>query len=272
MLLETGQVKSKNGVDDDLFKYLRDSLDEVCSQIAEEYGLYDFRSQPRKAFVLDTLMKYSCRGCIMKVLTNQRENSRADMLFVENHKLAVNLLVEELRRNLKKNNLKSNVEEEVDRIYGRPDIVVRTTATGIIIEVANALEVLVEVKTGASFTYAQIFRYFIEKPKAVLVLWRVTQRQIIVIDGRKIRGLLLMIMEAALNRGTAILNGEYKECNHNPVMSEPYTIEDAQGLVDDFLSALAETIPSVVETVLNIIRSRINYIDVSQQTVEDYSK
>ena len=79
-------------------------------------------------------------------------------------------------------------------------------------------------------------------------------------------------MEAALNRGVAILNGEYKECNHNPVMSEPYTIEDAQGLIDDFLSALAETIPSVVETVLDIIRSRINDIDVSQQTVEDYSK
>ena len=110
MLLGTGQVKSKIGVDDDLFEYLRYSLDEVCSQIAEKYGLYDFRGQPRKAFVLDTLMKYSCCGCIMKVLTNQRENSRADMLFAENHKLAVNLLVEELRRNLNKAKLKSNVE------------------------------------------------------------------------------------------------------------------------------------------------------------------
>jgi len=190
------------------------------------------------------------------------------MLFVQNHKLAVNLLVEELRRSLKKAGLKSNVEEEVKGVYGRPDIVVRATATGIIIEVAKTLEILVEVKTGAGFTYAQIFRYFIERPSAVLVLWRVTRRQIVVIDGEKIRGLLLMVMEAALNRGTAILNGEYKECKHNPVRNEPYIIEDAQGLVDDFLSALAETIPSIVETVLGIIRSRLEDTDASQQTVE----
>jgi len=50
MLLETGQVKSKIGVDDNLFEYLWYSLDEVCSQIAENiaskkagqpYGLHE---------------------------------------------------------------------------------------------------------------------------------------------------------------------------------------------------------------------------------------
>ena len=94
-----------------------------------------------------------------------------------------------------------------------------------------------------------------------------TKRQIIVIDGGKIRGLLLMVMEAALNRGTAILNGDYEECSHNPFRSKPYVIEDAQGLVDDFLSALAETVPRVVETVLGIIRSRLEDA-ASQQKLE----
>ena len=250
------------------FEYLRQALDEVCIELAEKFSLLTARGKPRKAFILDTLMKFSCYGCIMKVLTHQREDGRADMLFVQNHKLAVNLLVEELRRSLEKAGLEPNVEEEVKGVYGRPDIVVRTTATGIIIEVAKKLEILVEVKTGASFTYAQIFRYFIERPSAVLVLWRVTRRQIIVIDGEKIRGLLLIVMEAALNRGTAILNGEFKECDHNPVRNEPYIIEDAQDLVDDFLSALAETIPSIVETVLGIIRNRLGDIETSRQMVE----
>ena len=95
-----------------------------------------------------------------------------------------------------------------------------------------------------------------------------TRRQIIVIDGEKIRGLLLKVMETALNRGATILNGLYEECGHNPVRNEPYIIEDAQGLVDDFLSALTETIPSVVETVLDIIRSHLGDIETSQQTVE----
>jgi len=261
-------VKSEEEFDNGFFDYLRCAINDLCDEIAEKFDLYTSRGEPRRTFILDKLMKYSCYGCIMKVLTHQREDSRADMLFVQNHKLAVNLLVEELRRNLKKTGLEPNVEEEVKGVYGRPDIVVRTTATGIIIEVAKTLEILVEVKTGAGFTYAQIFRYFIERPNAVLVLWRVTRRQIIVIDGEKIRGLLLMVMETALNRGTAILNGEYKECKHNPVRNEPYIIEDAQGLVDDFLSALAETIPSVVETVLDIIRSHLGDIETSQQTVE----
>ena len=260
-------VKSEGEFDNEFFDYLRCAINELCDELAEKFGLYTSRGEPRRAFILDTLMKYSCYGCIMKVLTHQRKGDRADALYAQNHRLAVNLLVEELRRHLKKAGLKPNVEGEVKGLFGRPDIVVRATPTGIIIEVAKSLEIVIEVKTGAGFTYEQVFRYLIERPNAVLVLWRVTRRQIIVIDGGKIRGLLLMVMEAALNRGTAILNGDYEECSHNPVRNEPYVIEDAQCLVDDFLSALAETIPSVVETVLGIIRSRLEDA-ASQQKLE----
>jgi len=255
MLLETGQVKSKIGVDDDLFEYLRHSLDEVCCEIAEKYGLYDSHARPRKAFVLDTLMKYSCYGCINKVFTQQRKTDGIDKLFLQNHKLAVNLLVEQLRHRFKATGFKPKVEEEVRGEYGRVDIIVKPTSTGVIVEIGNTIEIIIEVKTGASFTYAQLFRYLLERPNAVLVLWRVTQRQIIVIDGGKIRGLLLMVMEAALNRGTVILNGEYEECSHNPVRNEPYVIEDAQAIVDDFLTAIVDTLPVIIESVLNAIRN-----------------
>ena len=267
MLEQKVRSKSEGELDDNFFDYLRYALDDLCCELAEKFNLYTYRGEPRRAFILDTLLSYSCRGCIIKVFTHQRKGDKADALYAQNHRLAVNLLVEELRSILKNEGLTYKVEEEAKGVYGRSDIVVQATATGIIIEVAKALEIVVEVKTGAGFTYTQIFRYLIERPNAVLVLWRVTKRQIIVIDGGKIRGLLLMVMEAALNRGIAILNGEYAECSHNPVRNEPYVIEDAQRLVDDFLSALAETIPSVVETVLGIIRSRLEDA-ASQQKLE----
>ena len=261
----TKEATQQTEANNEIFEYLRGYLDEVCSSIAEKYGLYDSHGRPRKAFVLDTLLKYSCYGCINKVFTQPRKTDSIDKLFLQNHKLAVNLLVEQLRHHLKAAGFK--VEEEVRGEYGRVDVIIKPTSTGVIVEIGNTIEIIIEVKTGASFTYAQLFRYILERPNAVLVLWRVTQRQIIVIDGGKIRGLLLMVMEAALNRGTAILNGDYEECSHNPVRNEPYVIEDAQRLVDDFLSALAETVPRVVETVLRIMRSRLEDA-TSQQKLE----
>ncbi|MHA1632016.1 MAG: hypothetical protein ACTSXC_04315, partial [Candidatus Freyarchaeota archaeon] len=202
-------------------------------------------------FILDTLMKYSCHGCIVKVLTQQRKDDKADRLFLENHRLAVGLLVESLRRHLRED---FKVMEEVEGEYGRLDIIVKPTSTGVILEIANMLEVIIEVKTGEGFTYAQIFRYLIEKPSSVLLVWRVTKRQVIKIDGERHRKLLLLAMEAALDRGTAVLKGEYDECIHTPVRTTPYLIEDAQAIVDDFLTAIVDTLPVIIESVLDVIR------------------
>lgn len=186
-------------------------------------------------------------------------------MFVQNHRLAVSLLVEALHRGFKHEDLNLKIEEEVNSVYGRLDVVVRITTTGILIEVANKFEVIIEVKTGKGFTYAQVFRYLMEKPSAILVLWKVTQRQIIVFEGSKLRRIILMIMEAALDRGNDILNDSYEECGHDPVRNKPYVLENAQGLADDFLSALSETISSVVGVVLGIIRNRLKVVEVPYQ-------
>ena len=238
-------------VEQNFFEYLRQALDEVCVELAEKFSLLTARGKPRKAFILDTLMKHSCHGCIVKVLTHQRRDDKADRLFLENHRLAVGLLVESLRRHLKED---FKVMEEVEGEYGRLDIIVKPTSTGVILEIANMLEVIIEVKTGESFTYAQIFRYLIEKPSAILLVWRVTKRQVIKIDGERHRKLLLLAMEAALDRGTAVLKGEHDECRHTPVRATPYVIEDAQAIVDDFLTAIVDTLPVIIESVLDVIR------------------
>ena len=248
----TKEATQQTEANNEIFEYLRGWLDEVCSSIAEKYGLYDSHGRPRKAFVLDTLLKYSCYGCINKVFTQPRKTDSIDKLFLQNHKLAVNLLVEQLRHHLKSAGFK--VEEEVRGEYGRVDVIVKPTSTGVIVEIGNTIEILIEVKTGASFTYAQLFRYLIERPNAVIVVWRVTQRQLFILNGRRLRGLLLMVMQAALNRGFAILNGEIEPCSHNPVNAKPYRIENAQEIVDEFLSSLTKTLPTVVDAVLNVIR------------------
>ncbi len=67
------------------------------------------------------------------------------------------------------------------------------------------------------------------------MLWRVTQRQSIVIRGGEVRSLLIMVMEAALNRAKDILNGEHEECNHNPVnVNDSSLIRDQKWRVGNF--------------------------------------
>ena len=248
-------------IEQNFFEYLRQTLDDVCVKLAEKFNLFTAQGKPRKAFILDTLIKYSCHGCIVKVFTQQRKDDRADRLFLENHRLAVGLLVESLRRHLRED---FKVEEEVKGEYGRPDIIVKPTRTGVILKIANMLEIIIEVKTGEGFTYSQLFRYLVEKPDAILFVWRVAKHQIIRIDGKRCRNLLLLVMEAALERGLTILEDEYGECDHTPVRNSPYVIEDAQAMVDDFLTAMVDTLPVIVESVLNAIRS---YLTVTENKV-----
>jgi len=100
MLAKAEETVLQTPSDDEIFEYLRGCLDEVCGEVPEKYGLYDSKGRPRRAFVLYTLIKYACRGCIVKVLTQLRRADSVDMLFVQNYRLAVNLLVEQLRSRL----------------------------------------------------------------------------------------------------------------------------------------------------------------------------
>ena len=240
-------------VGSDSLSCLLSSLDRLCIEIARKFNLYTSDGKPRKVFILDTLLRYSCRGCIVKVLSKQ-PRKRADALYIQNHNLAVSLLVEELYRKLRENGLSFVVKEEVKGSYGKPDVIVKVTTTGLILEVNGKIEVIVEVKSGESFSYAQIFRYLAEKPNAILTLWRVVKRQTLVFEGEKLHRLLLMVMRAALDRGNSILNGEYWECDHNPIVEEGKNHRNFQNFIDQFLSALTENTADTAEIIVNIIK------------------
>lgn len=251
MLTRSEEAVPQNPTDE--IEHLRDCLDEVCDEIAEKYGLYDSKGNPRRAFILNTLLKYGCRGCIVKVFTQLRKADNVDRLFLQNHMLATNLLFEQLYDRLAMGNLKCRVDLEVDGKYGRPDIVLKLTNTGLFIKIGE-IEIIAEVKTGAGFEYSQILRYLIERPHAIIMLWRVTQRQNIVIKGSEIHELLVLAMESALNRGRDVLRNRH-ECNHNLVHDQPRLINDAQVIVDNILPSLPKAIQSAVNTIFSIIES-----------------
>lgn len=53
--------------DDGFFDHGRCALDDVCLKLAEKFKLYASNGEPRRAFILGTLLNYSCRGCAVKV-------------------------------------------------------------------------------------------------------------------------------------------------------------------------------------------------------------
>jgi len=233
------------------FDLLKSWLDDICRRIATKFSLVTRNGAPRTAFVLDTLLKYSCRGCIKKVLENPSANGRADMLYIQNHELAVGLLVEGLRQTFEANGFSFKVGQEVNGAFGRLDVIVKPIKAGVLVE-AGSLEVVIEVKTGIGFSYGQLMRYLLERPKAIGIIWRILPNQILVLDPRKHRAILWLCAAAALRRGLDILNGKLEECEHNPLNGKNAEIDDAQKVLDSYFEALQKSLPRILQTVYEV--------------------
>jgi hypothetical protein len=237
------------GVESDLLSYLRSSLDEVCGKIAEKYGVYSVTGRARKTYVFDVLTRYTCPGCVVKSLTQMSVRPEVDAIFRENHDLAVSLLVQALR-NLSSGGLAVN--GEVDCGLGRLDVLVKRLNGGLLQVQASGHELIVEIKTNMGFGMKQALRYLVERPDATAIIWRVRKRQILVIDGRKHRWLLIAYIAAALQQGLTILNEDFTTCDHD-FTDKPFEVNDPQGFLDDFLTSLIDGLPKVVDAVMQLL-------------------
>jgi len=240
------------GVESDLLSYLRSNLDEVCGKIAEKYGVYTANGKARKAHVLDVLTRYTCPGCVVKALMQMRGRPEVDAIFRENHDLAVSLLIQALR-NLSNGGL--DVNGEVSCEFGKLDVLVKKLNGGLLQVQAGSHELIVEIKTNMSFGLKQALRYLIEKPDATAIIWRVRKRQILVIDGRKHRWLLIAYVAAALQQGLTILNEDFTTCDHD-FTDKPFEVNDPQGFLDDFLTSLIDGLPKVMNTVMQLLERK----------------
>lgn len=234
--------------------YLKLRIDEMCSEIARKFNLYGSRGKPRKAFIMDALLRYACPGCIFKVLSQPYRRRDIDPIYAENHRLAVNLLVDRLRHRLGEEGLDVTVQGEVYGEYGRVDVLIEPVNCEVMLELGDP-GVVVEVKTGKGFSHVQLLRYLIDRPNAAIVVWRVMMRQVFAVEGRKVRQLLLTCMDAAIRRGMRVISGDAPKCSHNPISGRNYTIDDPQGLIEDFTSRLVETLPEAVDTILGVLKA-----------------
>ena len=239
-------------------KCLVDELDCLIRQLADKFNLF-YNGRPRKAFILDVLLRYGCLGCIVKALTKQN-TSRIDDIYTENHRLAVNLLCEQLKAKLKAENFKVVVEEKVPGNYGKMDIVVKSTLYGLQLQLAT-FQIVVEVKCGKSLRYSQLFRYFLQDPSvSVIVVWRVTMHQIIVLERAKISNLLPFVVDTAIRKAQAILNDAVPPCEHS-FSDKVYTVANPQVLVDDLIEGMSY-LPEVVNKIVNLLKSVLQTYEI----------
>lgn len=236
----------------DLLDYLRDSLDDVCSQLADKFGLYDGAGKPRKALILDGLFRFSCLGCLCKFFTQMRMGSpRVDALYMEMHRFAVNILTGVLAQAL--NGGMVNVCCEDSHEFGRVDVVVKQSQFGAMVEAGGAC-VVVEVKTGMSVSFAQLFRYLLQHRDATLIVWRISMRQVFALKGERLHALLCLYVSSALARALRLLNGEHATCNHKLSDCGASAVSDPQRLLDKFFEGLVEGLPRVVSVVFESLR------------------
>jgi hypothetical protein len=78
------------------------------------------------------------------------------LLYKECHRLAVNVLVEELYRLLNTMGYKVLISAEAELEYGKADILITVTNYGLNLK-GETRELLIEVKTGNSVSLTQIF-------------------------------------------------------------------------------------------------------------------
>jgi len=234
----------------DELRYFKNSLTKICLKLAQRFNLYSANGEPRKAFIIDALSGSTCLACIAQKLSASLNTRSVDDFYSECHKLAINCLIEELCRILAEMNYKVAVLSEARLEYGKADIILRITKHGINL-MCETKNLLVEVKTGNSLSFSQLFRYFLDGRNDSIVIWRVRRRQVLVFNLQKIKPLLAEFVRMICLRAERLLSSEQMpSCQHAKDMSYQPSQEELQQAFEDFSEALVETLPMVLDIIL----------------------
>ena len=232
------------------FEKLRTLLDQICSRIADRFSLYNSNGKPRKSTIVDALANSTCIACIARKLSGQATANNVDALYWECHRLAVNVLVEELYNLLSGTGYTVVISSETKIEYGKVDVIITLTNYGINLK-RDANELLVEVKTGISLSLSQLFRYLLDKRGNTIIVWRVRRRQVLVFDIQDFEPLLIEFMKMCIMRGSRLLSSpEPHQCQHPPRSGWQPTQEELQNMLQDFAKAITETLPHALKAIL----------------------
>lgn len=245
------------------YEELRATFDCVCSEIASKFGLYGPNNHPRKATIIDAIANSTCVSCSARKLSNTGLRQRVDGIYMECHKLAVGTLVEELQDKFSKMGFSVLILNEVETEYGRVDVLIKPTNFGVKLQY-GINELTVEVKTGLSLSFSQIFRYLLDRENETIVLWRIRNRQVLLFRGTHLKPLLMRFMKTCILRGERLLADQTSTCDHPKQSDWSPTQEEIQAMLDDFAKALVETLPCVVKTVFETLEVKENGADARQ--------
>jgi hypothetical protein len=231
------------------YEELRDALDSVCSEIACRFGLYDKSGRPRNAAILDIVASSPCLSCVSRRLSGTANTARVDGIYTEVHKLAVNVLIEELYNEFSNMGYSVSILSEAETKYGKVDVLIKPTNFGIALQYGTN-ELMIEIKTGVSVSIPQIFRYLLDKESDTIILWRIRKRQVLSFNGELLTPLLKRYMKTCILRGQRLLaTPEQTSCKHSSPTDWSPTQGELQEMLEDFAVTIVETLPLVVKTV-----------------------
>jgi len=235
------------------FKYLRTSLDHICSEIAVHFDFCSHNGEPRTAAIIDILASSPRIGHIIGKFQRQHRPN-IDAVYLENHRLAVGILVERLHGFLANRGYNVLALTDVRSKDGTTDVLIAPTHYGVNLQ-HNGKKIIIEVKTGKSLSYSQLFRYLLDVSNATLVLWRIKKRQVAVLRRKSLQPMLQAFMQMCILRGERVLAAETVKCQTVPPKSFTLSSTELENTVNEFAERLIETLPVVLETVLREIRS-----------------
>jgi len=206
---------------------------------------------PRRATIIEALARYPCLTCVVEKLSEKTvKNEAVDPFYKECHRLAVNILVEELFYLLTRMGYKIAISTEMDLDYGKVDILINLTNYGLSLKNATK-RLIIEVKTGNSISFSQIFRYLLDSKCNTIIVWRIRKRQVLVFNAQKLKPLLAEFVRMICLRAERLLSSEQiPSCQHVKNVSYQPSQEELQQAFEDFSEALVETLPTVLDIIL----------------------
>ena len=236
------------------FEHLEISLDHICNEIAERFNFCLPNGEPRTAAIIDILASSPRIGRIVEKLQQQHKPD-IDAVYLENHRLAVGMLVERLQSFLAERGYKVSVLSEAKLEHGTADVLIVPTHYGVNLQ-QHKNRIVIEVKTGKSFSYSQLFRYLLDISNVTLVLWRIEKRQVAVLHKKILQPMLQAFIEMCILRGKRVLAAKTVKCrNFNAPKNFTLSSRGLENTVNNFAEGLTETLPVVLETVLQEIES-----------------
>jgi len=232
------------------------TLDYVCCKVAEQYNLYS-QGQARKPAIIETISKYTCVACIDKALRT-KDYQRVDNMYSELHRFACSILVEELYDKFSKNGYSVGITTEEEIKYGKIDVFIIPSIYGLSLH-SKRVEIGVEVKSGASLSLSQLFRYMIDNEHRWLVLWRIRNQQVLLFNGAESRDLIALFAKTVISRANRLLLNQELSCKHGSQHSNWVPSQDQlKETFNDFSKGLIKTLPSVVNTIFRRFEIEVN--------------